>query len=139
MSKTTLALPFALALVVAALGCSPEVPAVPTYTKDVQPILAAHCARCHSADFTPVRDPISGTDKVPRLCHLHSFEDTGDCSAAGMASGACRFGAKTCAAMFQSYITEATPDIMRMPKPPSDRLNDWEIDVLKRWAANPLQ
>ena len=133
---TTIASLFALVLVVAALGCSPEVPAVPTYTKDVGPILAAHCARCHNADFTPVLDPIAGMNKVPLLCHLHSFEDTGDCSTAGPA---CRSGAKTCAALIPTLITEAVPDLRRMPKPPSDRLNDWEIDVLLRWAANPVQ
>ncbi len=51
MSKPTLALPFALALVVSALACAPEAPASPTYTKDVQPILAAHCVRCHNETF----------------------------------------------------------------------------------------
>jgi hypothetical protein len=138
MSKATLALPFALAMVVAVLGCSPPVPSAPTYTKDVGPLLAAHCARCHSADFTPVLDPIAGMTKTPRLCHLDSFDDTGDCSATGMAAGMCRFGAKTCAGMFHTYIT-ADVDTIRMPKPPSDKLNDWEIDVLDKWAANPLQ
>ena len=46
--------------------------------------------------------------------------------------------AKTCAGMFHTYIT-ADVDTVRMPKPPSDKLNDWEIDVLEKWAANPLQ
>jgi hypothetical protein len=139
MARTAPLLSFVvLGLIVSTLGCSPEVPSAPTYTKDVQPILAAHCVRCHSADFTPVLDPISGTEKTPGLCHLDSFDDTGDCSAAGVAAKQCRFGAKSCAGMFQALITTEV-DSRRMPKPPSDPLNEWEIDVLDRWTANPLQ
>lgn len=35
----------AIALAASSLGCSPEVPAMPTYTRDVRPILMAHCVR----------------------------------------------------------------------------------------------
>ena len=40
---------FALLLAAAGAGCTiyPAEPASPTFTKDVQPILVAHCARCH--------------------------------------------------------------------------------------------
>jgi hypothetical protein len=122
MTKATLASLFALALSASVMACSPEVPANPTYDKDVAAILNAHCARCHSADFTPVLDPISGTTKVPRLCHFNSLTDA---------------TANGCNLMIPLYIGPDLPDTSRMPKPPSDRLNDWEIDVLTRWAANP--
>ena len=124
MSKATLASLFALALSGATMGCSPEVPAMPTYTRDVQPILAAHCARCHSADFTPVFDPISGTEKVPTLCHFDTFANA---------------TANACAALSVTYITAPDDAPLRMPKKPSEPLNDWEIDVLTRWAKAPVE
>jgi len=42
----------AFAIAGAALGCGsdpPQVPANPTYTADVAPILNLHCIRCHGA------------------------------------------------------------------------------------------
>ena len=131
MSKTTLASPFfALALVVSALGCSPEVPAVPTYAKDVQPIFAAHCVRCHGDDLSLGVDPIRG--KMPAFCHLNRFADTGDCSNAAT----CSYGASAaiCTSLTVGYISNDDA-VMRMPPPPSDPLNDWEKDVLTRWAS----
>ena len=129
MSGTTLALPFALALVVAALGCSPEVPAVPTYTKDVQPILAAHCVRCHGE----VLSVDSTTGRMPLQCHLNRYEDTGDCSNAAT----CSFGAAspTCIGLSSLYITLPDSNARRMPPLPSDQLNDWELEVFKRWST----
>jgi hypothetical protein len=139
MAKTTPTFSFvALGLIASTLGCSPEVPSAPTYTKDVQPILAAHCVRCHDTAFTSVWDPISGTEKVPALCHLDSFDDAGDCSPAGVADRLCRVGARACAGMFHDRITSDL-DTFRMPKPPSDPLDDWEVAVLDRWVGNPLQ
>jgi len=126
LTKATLTSLFALALSVSVMACSPEVPANPTYAKEVGAILNAHCARCHSADLAPVLDPTTGTTKAPRLCHFNSLENA--------TAGGCNL-------MIPSYVGDIGPgssDLTRMPKPPSDRLNDWEVDVLTRWAANPL-
>lgn len=135
MSKPTLALPFALALVVSALACAPQAPASPTYTKDVQPILAAHCVRCHNETF--FIDPAVG--KMPAKCHLNRFETTGNCDPdAGAIT--CSYGAgdRQCAGTLPLYLT-IDDENTRMPKPPSDRLNDWEIDVLTRWSKTMAQ
>jgi hypothetical protein len=126
MTQATLASLLALAVSVLVLACSPEVPANPTYDKDVGPILNAHCVRCHSADFAPVFDPTTGTTDAPLLCHFNSRDGA-------LANG--------CNIMIPAYVGNSgvgAYDNTRMPKPPSDRLNDWEIDVLKRWAANPV-
>ena len=126
MTKATLASLFALALSASVMACSPEVPANPTYAKEVGAILNAHCVRCHSADFTPVFDPISGTEDAPLLCHFNSRDGA-------IANG--------CNIMIPSYVgnvAKGADDETRMPKPPSERLNDWEVDVLTRWSANPL-
>jgi len=51
MNRRSGMLAFAAALALTALSaCSPEVPAHPTYTNDVAPILDAHCVRCHGAN-----------------------------------------------------------------------------------------
>jgi hypothetical protein len=126
---TTIASLFAFALV-AALGCSPEVPAVPTYAKDVQPIFAAHCVRCHGEDLSLGFDPIRRL--IPTFCHLNRFGDTGDCSNAGP----CSYGASATICTNQTINRIADDDSpLRMPPPPSDPLNDWEKDVVKRWAS----
>jgi len=46
---------FALLLAAAGAGCTiyPAEPASPTYAKDVRPILAAHCTRCHGGMIGP--------------------------------------------------------------------------------------
>ena len=58
MSKALLVGLFALAFAGLTLGCSPEVPANPTYTNDVKAILDAHCVRCHGANDTLVSMPV---------------------------------------------------------------------------------
>ena len=130
MSKTTLASLFALALVVSALGCSPEVPAMPTYTRDVQPILAAHCVRCH--DETLRSEPTLGIRR-PLLCHLNRY---GNMPAGCTDAATCSFGAADplCAPRIPLLIADDDA-LNRMPPAPSDPLNDWEKDVLKRWAS----
>jgi hypothetical protein len=123
---TTIASLFALALVVVALGCSPEVPARPTYTRDVQPILAAHCVRCHDENLSGALDPLTGVVDKPLVCHLNRYEDNGASSGAGSV---------ICAGMSVSYIALPDDAAKRMPPAPSDPLNDWEKDVLTRWAT----
>lgn len=132
MSKRVAAFSFGLALVSAA-GCAPEVPASPTYTKDVQPILMAHCARCHGANDMLNAMEVYGRVQAPLKCYLQRYDDAGDCSAG---STTCQLGAASCAPLIVAYSVSGTVESMtRMPPPPSDPLTDWEKDVLKRWAA----
>ena len=134
MRRRPFAPSLALALVVSAAGCSPEVPAAPTYTKDVQPILAAHCVRCHDETFRS--DPVARVAlPMPQICHLNRFESTGDCTSG---TGACSYGAQICAPMIGPLVTASADAVRRMPPAPSDPLNDWEKEVITRWAANPL-
>jgi len=123
---------FAAALALVGLSaCMPDVPASPTYTKDVQPILAAHCVRCHGANDTLNGDPAIHTPMpTPLLCYLQRYEDGGDCSVAST----CKRGAGYCGPMIPTYINYPKDAPLAMPPPPSDRLNDWEKEVLTRWA-----
>jgi len=122
------------ALVGVVVGCSPDVPANPTYTKDVQPIFDAHCVRCHGANDSLVAMPVAGTTQPPKFCYLQRYEDEGACT--GVPD--CMFGAgsSVCSGMVVLYITMPVDAALRMPPPPSEPLNDWEKDVITRWAHN---
>jgi len=118
----------ALALTVLS-ACSPEVPAHPTYSNDVAPILDAHCVRCHGQGGTLNKYgiPVNGTDHPPKVCYLQRYDD--DCS-----SGSCLSGAKTCVSLIVADVNMPVTSGLRMPPPPSDPLNDWEKGVIANWA-----
>ena len=120
-------------------ACNPEVPAAPTYAKDVQPILDAHCVRCHGANDMLNALPDARTPNLPQpqLCYFQRFADEGDCTADPTN---CKRGAGNpqCYAMIKLRITAPDDAVARMPPKPADPLNDWEQDVLLRWGANPL-
>jgi len=127
----TLGLVAALALPLAA--CNPDVPATPTYDHDVQPILTAHCVRCHGAGGTPNAIPgVPTALPVPQLCYLQSYDNI----PAGCAVGAmgCQAGAIYCAGMFSTYINGSDDAPLRMPPKPSDPLSQYEKDVLTAWG-----
>jgi len=132
------------ALLLSALpACAPEVPSAPTYTKDVQPILAAHCVRCHGANDMLNAMEAYGSIMKPALCYLDRYDDTGDCTTVG--STTCQRGAAWCASpaggnRIPVFLTGDPAVGQLMPPPPSDSLNQWEIDVLTRWSgANPAR
>jgi len=125
---------FAAALALLALpGCTPEVPANPTYTKDVQPILIAHCVRCHGAnDMLNAIPGIKATSAMPAECYLQRYESEPPGCTPG---GTCKAGAGYCAGLLPTYINSPDNGPLRMPPPPADPLSQWEKDVINRWAA----
>ena len=142
---------FALLLAAAGAGCTiyPAEPTSPTYAKDVQPILAAHCTRCHGGDGTLTNED-GGTRAGAIDCYLDQLADRGDCTT--LVDGGqppfsqCKPGAKYCATaplapgtpttLFDFYVFQAADSPTPMPPPPAAPLNDWELNTLKRWAAN---
>jgi hypothetical protein len=144
MSKALLASVFALAAAVPVLslsGCSPEVPANPSFARDVQPIFMARCVRCHDETFRG-DPPGSLNPGPPAICHLNRYESMGDCTTA--TSTTCSRGASECAnlpMMMGSYIAPKVDpafanDPGRMPPPPAPALNDYESAVVNRWLTN---
>jgi hypothetical protein len=136
---------FTLLLALAALACSPEVPANPTYTNDVGPILMAHCVRCHGANNMLNTNPdVKGPLLQPRQCWLQRYGDEGDCTDRNNLA-VCFSGAGYCGTMVNGgdslivqRITLPAGVTTAMPPLPADRLNDWEMQVLRRWStANP--
>lgn len=107
-------------IAVAALlaACNPVPPAEPTWDADVAPLLVAHCVRCHTSP--PFADPAIQTPTRPRV-------------------PATRLDVYEVAAMESAVIvTQVTRKDLafRMPPPPSEPLNDYEIEVLTRWDRN---
>lgn len=134
MNRRSGMLAFAAALALTALSaCSPEVPAHPTYTNDVAPILDAHCVRCHGANdmLNAFPFPVYGSVQAPVRCYLQRYDDEGDCTSAGTTT--CKSGAANCAGLIVAYTNYPPGNIQHMPPPPSDSLNKWELDVLKNW------
>jgi hypothetical protein len=62
-------------------ACEKPVPAMPTYTADVQPILEAHCVRCHGAGGTLNADARSlEPSSPPPNGFLDQYDDKVDCT-----------------------------------------------------------
>jgi len=133
MSKLLFAAPLAVALAVAGAGCAPDVPANPTYTKDVGPIFDAHCVRCHGANDMLNSMIINKYPNSPAYCYLQHYQDEGDCSVP--TNPDCKMGAGSsfCRSQVVSYINLPDPG-SRMPPAPSEPLNDWEKEVIGNWV-----
>jgi hypothetical protein len=143
---------FALALAAATAGCTlyPSEPAAPTFSKDVQPILAAHCTRCHGGGGMLRKEIVDGGESPSGTieCYLDQMADRGDCTT--LVDGGqpllinCMPGAKFCAtplagpgtSLFDLYVFKAVDTPKPMPPPPAAPLNEWEMNTLQRWVAN---
>jgi hypothetical protein len=141
------AVPVALALAGVALGCGadmPEVPANPTYTADIAPILNTRCIRCHGLGDMLHTMLVNGYPNSPSVCYLQRFDDEGDCTTAGSAT--CKHGAGYCGvrmgtdSLITSMINMPNDVDSRMPPPPNDPLSDFEKAVINRWStASPAR
>jgi hypothetical protein len=139
--------PLAFALAGAAIGCgsdTPDIPANPTYTKDVKPILDANCIRCHGTGDMLHLMIVNGYPNSPSICYLQRYEDEGDCTDPN--NPACKHGAKFCGtrmgadSLITSMINLPNDSTSRMPPPEADPLTDREKEIINRWStASPAQ
>jgi hypothetical protein len=126
----------ALALAAGAVGCgSNSVPENPSWARDIQPLMEAHCIRCHGGGGKLNGDPDVPPGSLKVAC-------------APIPDG----GAYTCAPNLGNFTTQAGLMTYRilgakqmqtylnypMPPPPSEPLDDFETTLLLKWAANPL-
>ena len=81
MSKALLVGLVAFSFAGLTLGCGPDVPANPTYTKDVKAIFDAHCVRCHGTNDMLISMPVGASDHPPKFCYLQRYENEGTCTA----------------------------------------------------------
>jgi hypothetical protein len=148
-----------LALTVAAVGassaCSVEdVPSVPTYERDVRPIMQSRCVRCHGADGMLNSDPlqqdtIHGAPTFGVFTQLDDLPCPKDADGGVIDAGplTCNFGllhyATLAVDLFRQRIHgvgsdgKSCGDACRMPPPPSDPLTARQLQVLDAWIAEP--
>ena len=127
----------AAALALALAACNPDVPTTPTYDRDVQPILTAHCVRCHGAGGTLNAIPgVPTAHPTPQICYLQTYDNNPVGCTVGAAG--CQAGASSmyCGGMFPTvtYVNAPGDAPLRMPPKPADALSEYEKEVLTRWG-----
>src|SRR5262249_14351218 len=118
-------------------GCGPAVPDHPTWADDVHPLMQARCIRCHQP--ATVGDPKAGVQgSLLAVGGGVSFDwPTYDAVPADVRASLGLTGTNDTSATIRSYATGNPPSI-RMPPPPAAKLQDWEVQLLIRWAASPM-
>jgi hypothetical protein len=123
-------------------ACTPSQPATPTFAEDVQPIMVAHCTRCHGAGG--LQGDKASTSPAYKIAPIQGFfqnyADQGDCT---QTDGGSVPTYPTCIRGVAWYVTVNAyvwnmyvPALM--PPPPAAPLNDYELEVLNRWKQNPI-
>jgi hypothetical protein len=118
MSRSRTLLPLAA---LALPACTADAPASPSYQRDVAPILAANCLRCHGAPA------LGGASAGLRL---DSYSDLAVPDPRDPAAERPILGAATYAAAIALRAADPVS-----PMPPRFPLDDWQVEVLERWAA----
>lgn len=105
----------ALLPIAALAGCSPAVPAEPTWFDDVQPIVRANCSRCHGAD--PIEPSVAAfrLDRYVAGDDSTVFYDAYD---------------------FAQRIAEVAADHDSPAMPPDYSLSERQREILRRWVAS---
>ena len=123
----------------AVVACAPDKPAMPTYTKDVGPIsrrtaTGATARKVRVARFKGSRTPPRGT-RCLSLAIWTFMRATLRFAVRMVEALLPPAWARTAAGGSSAYIQ--VDDQNRMPPAPASKLDDWEIDVVVRWAMNP--
>jgi hypothetical protein len=150
MSLRTTLLALMVAAAAASSACSVEdVPSVPTYQRDVKPILQSRCVRCHSDCPSFHADP-----ELPACDAGNPAEVSGQAPFNGVFTDPPGFdstmtmvdgGSQACNTI-AFYATDPggiatlkarieAKDCSRMPPPPSDPLTDRQRQVFEAWLA----
>lgn len=117
------------------VACVPDAPTAPSFQIDVLPILAANCLRCHGYPAIGGAPPEFRLDAIDDtiirdgIPHDRCGDNPDDPSAAIVVCGA---------------ATEAALMSLRSrdevyPMPPRFPMDDYQIEVLERWARDPVR
>jgi hypothetical protein len=114
-----------LFVVLSSAGCGPIAPVSPSWKNDVRPLIVSRCLRCHDGSG-------KGDPSVERSMGGHGFNfnvppDLPSPLPAGL-----------------MYLKDLGSKVVRgdgyrrMPPPPLEALQDWQIDIIDGWAITPL-
>jgi hypothetical protein len=117
----------AAAVGLSSLACGPLTPVSPTWKDDVRPLLVSRCIRCH--DTTTHVDKKTSAFIQSRPAPNFNFATIEDVMAAANAASFLY--------LKQSAVYTRTPGPDFMPPAPAEALDDWQIDILESWAADP--
>jgi len=115
----------AATLSLAATGCGPVAPVSPSWKNDVRPLIVSRCLRCH--DGSQNGDPAVKMGNAGQAYNFNVPEELPSTLPAGL-----------------SLLRTLGPKVVRgdgyrrMPPPPLEALDDWQIDIIDGWAFNPL-
>jgi hypothetical protein len=118
-------------------GCGNDIPPFPTYSKDIQPLMQAHCVRCHGAGGTLNTDPDIPPDtnpQDPRSSYVGTPKNGYFTQLADVGPGKLGLMSYSGQNPARVLMNAALP---YMPPPPAPPLTDWEHDLLVRWLDNP--
>jgi hypothetical protein len=139
MNKNSLLSFLALALLTGGLslmGCGENaVPENPSWSRDIQPLMEAHCVRCHGGGGTLNGDPDVPPNFKNGICPPPTDGGAYDCTpTAGNFTTQAGLMVYTASGglLLKGFL--AYP----MPPPPSEPLTDYEYNLLMDWAAHPL-
>jgi mono/diheme cytochrome c family protein len=122
-----------LAAVLGGAGClesSGDEPINPTYSRQIKPLIEAHCIRCHGAGGTLNADP----DSQPVMMVQGPTQgDFTTLASPAMGRNGLMFYTGAGAAVMIAHVTQDP-----MPPPPAPALTSWEFDTLVKWVNNPL-
>lgn len=114
------------ALALPSVACGPITPVTPTWKNDIRPLLVSRCIRCH--DDPGRADPVSKTIAPPAALYNFNYVDIPSPRPMGI----------------QLLIDKGVKSVdgtrvgTRMPPPPAEALEDWQIETLQGWTINPI-
>jgi len=114
----------ALLLALTAVGRGADV-AVPSFSRDVKPLLSNRCLRCHGPDAAARQ---GGGDGGLRL-------DTAAGARADLGGHAAIVAHDPSASVLLERVTATDPDVVMPPPGAGEPLSAREIDMLRRWIA----
>ena len=124
----------AVGLLVTLAACGEDdIPEIVTFERDMKPLFAARCTRCHGAGGVLSGDPASMEGRAPGNGYFTHYEEQGDCGAPMPMD--CRHGARSEAALIGYYVH--AKDDERMPPLPTPRLSDRELALIDKWVKDP--
>jgi hypothetical protein len=118
------------AAVVGGVGCGAnDIPINPTYSREIKPLMEAHCIRCHGAGGTLNLDPDSA--KVNSVQAPTSGDFTALADDAAGKHGLIWYTVAPGSALWTAFFPQ-------MPPAPAPGLTDREYQILTTWIASPM-